>query len=153
MSVSDLGKTTTYIGHFDVTDVDIKYTAAKTWSEFRNMGSIVYFMYVKDRLMKIGIAGNAGGWNGRVGMYKAGAGPRGDATNRLILKAMKDISETRIDIYAVSVPKTKITFTCPLTGDIINDEIEVNQKLEKSLTKRYLEENSSHSLPFSKQLK
>jgi hypothetical protein len=57
MSVSALGKTSTYIGHFEVTDVEIKYVTDKTWSEFRDMGSIVYFMYVKDRLMKIGIAG------------------------------------------------------------------------------------------------
>jgi hypothetical protein len=66
---------------------------------------------------------------------------------------MKELGETRIDIYAIPVSKVKITFTCPLTGDIINDEIEVNQRLEKILTARYLKEDPTHSLPFSKQLK
>jgi hypothetical protein len=148
-----MAKSSVYIGHFDVTETEIKYTTEKTRSDFRSMGNIVYFMYVKDQLMKIGIAGGEGGWYGRVSMYKAGPSSRGDATNTLILKVMKEIRETRIDIFAVSVPKLNVTFTCPLTGDTINDDIEVNQKLEKILTARYLNEDTNHTLPFSKQLR
>lgn len=153
MSISELAKNAEYIGHFNVTETEIEYVTDKTWSNFRDMGNIVYFMYVEDDLMKIGIAGGAGGWYGRVAMYKAGASKRGDATNRLILRVMKELGKSKIDIYAVAIPKMQISFTCPLTGDIIEDEIEVNQRVERNLTSRYLNESELNTLPFSKQLK
>ena len=153
MSISELAKRAEYIGYFDVTETEINYITDKTWSNFRDMGNIVYFMYVEDSLMKIGIAGGAGGWYGRVSMYKAGASKRGDATNRLILRVMKELGKSKIDIYAVTVPKMQISLTCPLTGDIIENEVEVNRLVEQNLTHRYLSENKLHTLPFSKQLK
>jgi len=153
MSISELAKNAEYIGHFNVTETEIEYVTDKTYSDFRSMGNIVYFMYVEDSLMKIGIAGGKGGWYGRVGMYKAGASKRGDATNRLILRVMKELEKSKIDIYAVSVPKMRISLTCPLTGDIIEDEVEVNRLVEQNLTERYLDESELNTLPFSKQLK
>ena len=153
MSISELAKNAEYIGHFNVTETEIEYVTDKTWSNFRDMGNIVYFMYVEDNLMKIGIAGGKGGWYGRVGMYKAGASKRGDATNRLILRVMKELGKSKIDIYAVAIPKMQISFACPLTGNIIKDEIEVNQRVERNLTSRYLDESELNTLPFSKQLK
>ena len=153
MSISKLAKNAEYIGHFNVTETEIEYVTDKTWSNFRDMGNIVYFMYVEDDLMKIGIAGGAGGWSGRVGMYKAGASKRGDATNRLILRVMKELGKSRIDIYAVAIPKVHVSLTCPLTGDIIENEIEVNRLVEQNLTSRYLNESELNTLPFSKQLK
>lgn len=153
MSISKLAQRAEYIGYFDVTETEINYVTDKTWSNFRSMGNIVYFMYVEDRLMKIGIAGGSGGWYGRVGMYKAGASKGGDATNRLILRVMKELGKSKIDIYAVAVPKMQISLTCPLTGDIIEDEVEVNRLVEQNLTGRYLSESNLHTLPFSKQLK
>ena len=152
-SISKLAKTAEYIGHFNVTETEINYVTDKTRSNFHAMGNIVYFMYVEDRLMKIGIAGGADGWYGRVNMYKAGASKRGDATNRRILRVMKELGKSRIDIHAVAVPKMQISLTCPLTGDIINDELEVNRLIEKNLTSRYLSESELHNLPFSNQLK
>ena len=153
MSIAELAKNAEYIGHFNVTETEIEYVTDKTWSNFRDMGNIVYFMYVEDDLMKIGIAGGAGGWYGRVGMYKAGASKRGDATNRLILRVMKELGKSKIDIYAVAIPKILVSIPCPLTGDIIEVEIEVNQRVERNLTSRYLDESELNTLPFSKQLK
>lgn len=152
MTISKLAKNAECIGHFNVTETEIEYVTDKTYSDFRDMGNIVYFMYVKDNLMKIGIAGGKGGWYGRVGMYKAGASKRGDATNRRILKVMSTLGESKIDIYAVSVPKMQISLTCPLTGDIIEDEVEVNRLVEQNLTQRYLNEDPAHNLQFSNQL-
>jgi hypothetical protein len=152
-SISELAKTAEYIGHFNVTETEIDYVTDKTWSNFRDMGNIVYFMYVKGRLMKIGIAGGSRGWYGRVDKYKGGASKRGDATNRRILRVMKELGESKIDIYAVAAPKMPISLTCPLTGDIINGEVEVNRTIEQNLTSRYLSESELLNLPFSKQLK
>jgi hypothetical protein len=152
MKISDLAKTAKYIGCFDVTETEINWTPELRWSDYRNMGNVVYFMFVKDQLMKIGIAGGAGGWNGRVGMYRNGTGPGGDGTNARILRVMKEIGETHIDIYAVSCPKQKISFTCPLTGDIIEDKVEVHRLTEQYLTRRYLTESENHQLLFSNQL-
>jgi hypothetical protein len=47
----------------------------------------------------------------------------------------------------------RISLTCPLTGDIIEDEVEVNRLVEQNLTERYLDESELNTLPFSKQLK
>ena len=114
-SISKLAKEAEYIGHFDVTETEINFVTDKTRSDFHAIGNIVYFMYVEDRLMKIGIAGGADGWYGRVNMYKAGASKRGDATNRLILRVMKELGKSKIDIYAVAVPKMQISLRFILT--------------------------------------
>lgn len=152
MSISALAKKAKYIGCFDVTETEINWTPALRWKDYRDMGNIIYFMFVKDQLMKIGIAGGSSGWNGRVGMYRNGAGPRGDGTNLRILRVMNEIKESHIDIYAVSCPKQKISFTCPLTGGIIEDEVEVHRLSEQHLTRQYLTESDDNKLPFSNQL-
>ena len=86
-------------------------------------------------------------------MYKNGAGPRGDATNKRIIRTMSEIETNEVHIYAVQSPRLNVSFTNPLTGDIIETELETAHKLEKTLTSQYMTESADATLPFSKQLK
>lgn len=152
MSIADLAKAQTYIGRFEVTETEINWFPELRWSEYRDFGDMVYFMFVDDKLMKIGKAANKGGWNGRVGMYKNGNSKRGDGTNKRILRVMKEIGEDTIHIYAIHTPREKISFTNPLNSDIIETEIETALSVEKNLTAQYLTESKSNQLMFSNQL-
>lgn len=150
MLVQTLAKTGTFLGSFTVSENEIRFHRALTHSEYLRLGNIVYFMFVNDRLMKIGIAGGQTGWVSRYGMYNLGE--RGDSTNRRILRVMKELDESQIEVYAVQCPKQKITFTCPLTGVIIEDEVEIIRLAEQHLTKQYLNESAGNELLFSRQL-
>ena len=149
-SVPDLALGETYIGHMEVTETDINWFPQLRWSEYRDFGDMVYFMFVDGQLMKIGKAAGKSGWNGRVGMYKNGI--TGDATNRRILRVMKELGKTAIDIWAIQAPRQNISFTNPLTGDIIETEIETARDIELDLTRQYLNESSHNQLLFSNQL-
>ena len=100
--------------------------------------------------MKIG---KACGWSTRVGMYKNGAGPRGDATNKRIIRVMSEMDTNEVHIYAVRSPRLKVSLTNPLDGSTIETELETAHKLEKTLTSLYLSESSNNTLLFSNQLK
>lgn len=148
----------TYIGQIEVNGNDMSFHPEFTRSEFIEMGNVVYFMYVNGELQKIGIAAGKDGWYGRVGMYNKGMNKGGDATNARICRAMEQLGETTIKVYAVPVPKQKISFTNPVTGDIMETEVEVVREVEKDLTAKYLQAMSySHEQPrecllFSNQL-
>lgn len=150
MSIQTLALNGDYVGRFEVTESEINFFPEMKWSEYRDYGNMVYFMFVENKLMKIGIAAGKTGWNARVGMYKSGV--KGDATNRRILRVMKDLGKDTIHIYAVQVPKEKISFTNPLTGDTIDTEVEVVRPIEQSLTAQFLSENANNELPFCNQL-
>ena len=72
MLVQMLAKTGTFLGSFTVSENEIRFHRALTHSEYLRLGNIVYFMFVNDRLMKIGIAGGQTGWVARYGMYNLG---------------------------------------------------------------------------------
>jgi len=150
VSVPAMALSETYIGHMEVTETDIDWYPQLRWSEFRDFGDMVYFMFVYGELMKIGKAAGKSGWNGRVGMYKNGI--KGDKTNERILRIMKEIQRSKIDIYAIQAPREKMSFTNPLTGDIIETEIETARDIELDLTRQYLNESSHNQLLFSNQL-
>lgn len=150
MTVSELALQQEYIGRFEVTNTDINWFPEQSWSWYRDFGDMVYFMFVGDKLMKIG---KACGWNSRVGMYKNGASPRGDATNRRIIRVMSEMKTNEVRIYAVQSPRLKVSLTNPLDGNTIETELETAHKLEKTLTTRYLSESSNNTLLFSNQLK
>lgn len=126
------------------------YTRTDTYrrKEIIELGDLVYFMVVDGELMKIGKAGGASGWMGRVGTYSRGI--YGDATNRRIERVMKNLEKDTIQVYAIQTPRRKIECTCPLTGDIIVEEIAVHRNVELSLTAKYIE--AGYELPFCKQL-
>ena len=151
MKISNLAKKASFIGSFTVSKTKIRFHPELRYSEYIKFGNMVYFMFVKNRLMKIGIAGGQRGWVSRSETYKLGK--RGDRTNHRIIRIMNDLGESTIDVYAVKCPKQKITFTCPLTGVIIEDEVEVTRLVEQRLTKQYLSESVDNELPFSNQLR
>ena len=153
MSVSELALQQEYIGRFEVTDTEINWFPEQSWSWYRDFGDMVYFMFVGDTLMKIGKAGGASGWYGRVTMYKNGANSRGDRTNKLIISVMREMDTNEVRIYAVRSPRLKVSLTNHLDGSTIETELETAHKLEKCLTSQYLSESTNNTLPFSKQLK
>lgn len=150
MSVAELALQQEYIGRFEVTDAEINWFPEHRWSWYRDFGDMIYFMFVDCQLMKIG---KACGWNSRVGMYKNGGGPRGDATNKRIIRIMSEMETNKVRIYAVQSPRLKVSLTNPLDGSIIETEVETAHKLEKTLTSQYLSESSNNVLLFSNQLK
>ena len=100
-----------------------------------DFGPCVYFAYIyidgKPIHVKVGKAGGANGWYGRVGTY---AGQ--DATNRRIIEIMKkDYSfDTPIHIYAIRTPNKKVLETTPL-GDEYYIETSTAPGLETSYIK------------------
>ena len=150
MSVAELALRQEYIGRFEVTDTEINWFPEQSWSWYRDFGDMVYFMFVGDKLMKIG---KACGWYTRVGMYKNGGGPRGDATNKRIIRVMSEMNTNEVHIYAAPSPRINVSLTNPLDDSTIETELETAHKLEKTLTSKYLSENTNNTLPFSKQLK
>ena len=122
----------------------------RTHTQNKEMGDCVYFMYVDNDLMKIGIAGGKSGWEGRVNMYKNGTTSRGDATNKRIHRVMNKLKKDTIEIYAVPVPRQQVSFQCPVTNTTIKESVEVIRSIEKSLTAKYI--NSGGELPFCNQL-
>jgi hypothetical protein len=150
MTVAELALQQEYIGHFEVTDTEINWFPEQSWSWYRDFGDMVYFMFVGNKLMKIG---KACGWTSRVGMYKNGASPRGDQTNKRIIRTMSELETNEVHIYAVRSPRLKVSLTNPLDGSTIETELETAHRLEKYLTSQYLSESTNNTLPFSKQLK
>lgn len=151
MSISDLARQTgTYLGRFTIRGDIMDFEPAMTRSQYLAMGDVVYFMYVNDRLSKIGKAGGANGWYGRFNQYKRGR--EGDATNCRIMDVMEAIEQYHIEVYGISSPRREIEQVCPLTGETFAVMVETHRELERNLTNRYLDEEPAHDLPFCNQL-
>lgn len=140
-----------YLGTFTVRDDILDFDTPFTCSDFVNIGDVIYFMYVGNRLMKIGKSASKKKFYERSNQYKRGR--RGDDTNRLIMNVMDSIGETKIDVYAYKSPPEPIKLVCPVTGSIDIENIETAERQEKKLTKKYLAEHPDNTLPFCKQLK
>ena len=141
-----------HIGYFDVTADTMKFNYADgvRRKDIIDLGDIVYFMFVDDKLMKIGKAGGANGFAGRIGTYNRGR--LGDQTNKLILDVMEMIDADRIDVLAVQSPRKVIQYTCNLTGDEITEEVPTHKNNESRYTHMFLGESIANELPFCKQL-
>lgn len=140
-----------YLGQFTVRDTIMEFETSLTPTEFKNLGDTVYFMYVENRLMKIGKSASKNGFKERASQYKRGS--RADDTNRKIINVMESIGKTKIDVYAFPTPRKAIELVCPVTGAIDIENIETATLQEKKLTKKYLSEAPDNTLPFCKQLK
>lgn len=114
------------------------------------LGDLVYFMFVNDKLYKIGKAGGASGFAGRAATYNRGR--KGNATNNRIMDIMEDIPSNNIEVYAVPIPRRVITETCPLTGEVFEIEATLHKEYESRFTTMYLDENVTNDLPFCNQL-
>ena len=154
MSVTSLAKNAQYIGFFTIEEEKMPFTRAEgiRRKDLIALGDVVYFMFVNDKLMKIGKAGGAMGFAGRVGTYQQGRGQYGDATNRRIMEVMDSLEETHIDVYCVQCPRHVVEYTCPLTNELIQEEITTHKNTETRLTHKFLAESASNELPFCNQL-
>lgn len=121
------------------------------YTHFNEYGDCVYFMFVGDRLMKIGKAAGGNGWIGRAQQYKRGL--RGDNTNKLILSTLKNENRYVIEILGIQTQRVGTNIVCPLTGDKVQSSIETAETLEKFYTQQYLDESEENELPFCRQLK
>lgn len=159
MFVDQVLESSTFIGKLEITPQNrmrfttpyVNASGKRNMKFFTDFGDMVYFMFVKGKLMKIGKAAGAGGWYSRMGMYQQGSA--GDQTNKLILRVMKELGENTIDIYAVQSPRQTISVTCPITGYTYEPEVETAKDTETRLTQMFLTESSDNQLPFSVQLK
>jgi hypothetical protein len=140
-----------YLGKMTMRGSIIDFTPSMTRAKFIELGDLVYFMYVNDRLMKIGKTNAAAGFYDRAQMYKRGR--NGDQTNNRIMDVMESIEETVIEIYAVLSPRESVDLVCPLTGTTETLFIKTAEAREKLLTKLYLNEEPASDLPFCMQLK
>jgi hypothetical protein len=153
MSISDLMlQKGIYLGQFNLRGDVMDFEPALTYSEYITLGDVVYFMYVNNKLVKIGKSGGAKGWNDRMAQYKRGRLTK-DRTNHRIMDIMNSYGESQIEVYAVKSPRRKIKMKCPLTGETFVFMVQTHRELEISLTHRYLNEQPARDLPFCKQLK
>ena len=150
--IKNVKKNGQYIGHFDVTSDTMKFVNADGLrrKDIIALGDIVYFMFVDNKLMKIGKAGGANGFAGRVGTYNRGR--LGDATNNLIIDVMESIDADRIDVWAVQSPRETIKYKCNLTGETIAEEVPTHKNNESRYTHMFLGESTANDLPFCTQL-
>jgi hypothetical protein len=118
--------------------------------DIKALGDVVYFMYVKGELYKIGKAGGASGFVGRAGTYNRGR--LGDATNNRIIDVMEDIQQKDIEVYCVQIPRPVVEYTCPITGEVHQIPVSIHKDIESLYTDKYLSEDSAHELPFCNQL-
>jgi hypothetical protein len=141
-----------FIGHFSIEKYKMPFTRVDgiRRKDLIALGDVVYFMFVNDQLMKIGKAGGKGGFAGRANTYMQGR--YGDATNRRIMDVMDKIGETHIDVYCVQSPKKVIEYNCPLTGEVITEEVSTHKNVELRLTHKYLAEDVNNELAFCNQL-
>lgn len=142
----------TFIGTLKINGDRLDYVRTPHLKAKELNEDLVYYMVCNRQLMKIGKAGGKTGWNGRVQMYKNGISPRGDGTNARIFRIMKELNLTDETIYVFGIftPPQIIEVTCPMTGNITTEEVQVHGNIEKSLTARYVAEG--YELPFSNQL-
>jgi hypothetical protein len=146
-------KSMVFLGTLCVSGDKLSYRKPKEYSraEINNFGDIVYFIVIDNQLMKIGKAGGISGWLGRVAAYCSGIASYGDKTNQRIFRVLKEKNKLNriMKVYGIVVPRKKITFTCPLTCDIITEYISLNGNVEKILAAKYMKQG--YKLPFCNQ--
>ena len=139
-----------YLGKMVMCGSILDFIPAMTRAKFIELGDLVYFMYVNDRLMKIGKTSAAAGFYDRAQTYKRGR--QGDSTNNRIMDVMESIEEYDIEIYGILSPRESMELICPLTGQSDILYVKTAETREKLLTKRYLNEEPARDLPFCNQL-
>ena len=118
--------------------------------DIKNLGDVVYFMFVNKRLMKIGKCENQKGFIGRLNTYCQGR--HFDATNRRIMDIMDDIPASDIVVKAISIPRSNATLNDYLIGENFTILQPSCKEYESRWTGMYLNENENNNLPFCKQI-
>jgi len=139
----------TYVGELEVIDDTINWHRNRD-IKVSKIKDVVYFMMVDGKLYKIGKTECTTGWLGRVKTYASGG--RFDHTNARIIRVMNEdnLLEHRIKVYVLEIPRKKVEFECPATGDIITDDIPMAKNMEWHLTKKFI--NEGYELKFCNQL-
>jgi len=151
-TLSEISKRASYLGYFTIEGGRMPFTKAEGLrrKDVKALGDVVYFMFVDNELMKIGKAGGASGFASRAETYSRGV--YGDATNRKIWDVMNSLNKDRIEVFYVQCPKHVIEYNCPLTNDLLTEEVSTHKNVEVRLTQKYLSEDESRDLPFCHQL-
>ena len=139
----------TYVGELEVIDNTINWHRNRD-IKVSKIKDVVYFMMVDGKLYKIGKTECTTGWLGRVQTYASGE--KFDHTNARIIRVMNEdnLLEHRIKVYVLEIPRKKVEFECPATGDIITDDIPMAKNMEWHLTKKFI--NEGYELKFCNQL-
>ena len=145
-------KTFVDVGHLHLAGDTMKFHRKKGMSsaDIKNLGDVVYFMFVNKRLMKIGKCEALGGFLARLNQYNQGR--YADATNRRIMDIMDDIPASDIIVKAISIPRSTKTRIDYLTGEKFTILQSCAREYEAGWTKMYLNENVNNELPFCKQI-
>ena len=117
----------------------------------KTLGPVLYFLFVDGELTKIGKTVNLGV---RLSTYKQGRS-RGEATNTLIMDTMKYDDKTKddvIEMYGIKVPHVDLKYKCPLTGNELNESVDMITNLERRYTHLYLAESGGKRLSMISQI-
>lgn len=151
----------TYLGYFEIKEFTnprgktynrLEFTAELVRKDYIAMGDIVYGMYVNGILHKIGKAGGALGWSTRYNTYQKE--PTIEPSSRRIIEKMDEMNydtDSKIEVFAISVPKVQSSYFCPLTKETIDIEVSRNGEVETYLTQ--VTEAESEDLCFCYQKK
>ena len=133
-----------YLGYFTFTpDIDNNYDSfmrmqfhgALRYTDYVNMGDIVYGMYINDQLVKIGMAGGKLGWYGRQSTYtNISANERTNAMFRRKIGEMFNFDDVQIHVYAIQTPRIIDKYLDPISGTTICEEVSRARKVEKRWT-------------------
>ena len=113
--------------------------------QFTEFGDVVYFMFVDNVLQKIGKAAGAHGFWDRQAEYCKKAKYH-DKTTTMIMRTLKELGQTEIEVFAVFTPKQRVESTCELTGEATVDYIEMASARESRFTTMYLKEDHGRDL-------
>lgn len=146
-------KSMIFLGTLRVSGDRLSYKKPNEYSraEIEKLGDVIYFITLDNQLMKIGKASGIKGWIGRADAYRSGISSYGDKTNQRIFRVLKEKNKLNrtMKVYGIPIPRKKITFTCPLTGDKIVEYISLSGDVEKILAAKYMKQG--YTLPFCNQ--
>ena len=133
----------TYVGDLLADDEMATFSYVCPWTRpsgkpdrrlLKKLGDIVYFMYVNEELVKIGKAGGRGGMDSRLRTYAMNNAENNDRTNVMMLRVLSEMSERRIEIFAMQCPRQRVAFTNPLNESISYIDVETAKSMESELT-------------------
>lgn len=129
----------TYVDGFDSNDNPmkrLKFTGPLRWSEYANMGDIVYGMYINDQLVKIGMTAAANSWAGRFAVYSNNN--HNEQTNKKFRRTLGEkfnFDEVKIHVYGVQIPRVIKKYFDPITNTTLTENISMARNIEKHWTR------------------
>lgn len=128
----------TYVDGFDNNDNPMKrlnFTGPFRFTEYVNMGDIVYGMYINDQLVKIGMTAGKKGWAGRYFTYcNNNFDEKTNKMFRRVLGERFDLDKVKIDVYGVQSPKVTKEYFDHITNTMLTVSISMARDIEKQWT-------------------